>query len=139
MEKVKSRIGIFTRFCTVGMGNTLIDFSVFFILVSIGMPYLVAQILAYLAGMTNSYIWNRLWTFRMKQRVNLQEMARFLFINLASLTIAFLILSYIYEVSGMPLFWSKGIATASGMLVTFIGSRYWVFKLITTKRKYQEN
>jgi putative flippase GtrA len=136
MKKVKNRIGIATRFCTVGMGNTLIDFTVFFLLVSIGIPYLVAQILAYLAGMTNSYIWNRLWTFQMKQRVNLQEMARFVLINLASLTIAFLILSYIYEVRGMPLFWSKGIATASGMLVTFIGSRYWVFKVITANQNY---
>lgn len=133
MENIKSRIGIFTRFCTVGMGNTFIDFTAFFLLVSIGIPYLSAQILAYLAGMTNSYIWNRLWTFQMKQRIRIQEIARFVIINLASLAIVFLTLYYMHEVRGMPLFLSKGIATVIGMLIAFIGSRYWVFKVITAQ------
>src|SRR4051812_40404609 len=118
MRGIKNRLGIFARFCTVGIGNTLIDLAVFFLLVGIGFPYLLAQILAYLAGMTNSYIWNRLWTFQMKQRVSIQEMARFVIINLANLTLAFLILSYMHEVRGLPLFLSKGVTMAGGMLVT---------------------
>ncbi|MCQ6275262.1 GtrA family protein [Bacillus sp. V3B] len=139
MKKTKERIGIFTRFCTVGVGNTLIDFAVFFLLVGIGISYVFAQILSYIAGMTNSYIWNRLWTFQMRQRGSIQEITRFVIMNLASLAISFLTLSYMHEESGMSLFLSKGIATAVGMLVTFIGSQYWVFKVITRKRNYQES
>ncbi len=45
-EKVKTA----GRFCTVGVGNTLIDFGVFFLLAACHVPYLPAQICSYSAG-----------------------------------------------------------------------------------------
>lgn len=51
-EKVKTA----GRFCTVGVGNTLIDFGVFFLLAACHVPYLPAQICSYSAGIINSYV-----------------------------------------------------------------------------------
>ena len=77
-EKIKSRIGIFTRFCTVGVVNTLIDLVYFFLLVNIGCSYLFAQIFAYSSWDGEQLYMESVVDFSMEQKVNLQEMTRFL-------------------------------------------------------------
>ncbi|RAK19883.1 putative flippase GtrA [Anoxybacillus vitaminiphilus] len=124
----KEKISSLFRFCTVGVGNTLVDFGVFFLLTSIGVPYLLAQGGSYTAGMINSYIWNRVWTFQMKQKATIQEFFRFMISNLFSLGVTFFVLYVCQQILGWPLLISKMIATVGGMMMNFIGSRLWVFQ-----------
>ncbi|WP_369546623.1 GtrA family protein [Bacillus velezensis] len=121
-EKVKTA----GRFCTVGVGNTLIDFGVFFLLAACYVPYLPAQICSYSAGIINSYVWNRKWTFRVKRKADGTEIMRFLMINLAASGITFLLL-YAFQKGGCSLLVSKFAATIGGMMMNFIGNRIWVF------------
>ncbi|MFP6324179.1 MULTISPECIES: GtrA family protein [Bacillus amyloliquefaciens group] len=121
-EKVKTA----GRFCTVGAGNTLIDFGVFFLLTACLVPYLPAQICSYSAGIINSYVWNRKWTFRVKHKADGKEIVRFLIINLAASGITFLLL-YAFQKGGCSLLVSKLAATIGGMMMNFIGNRIWVF------------
>ncbi|MEH7055316.1 GtrA family protein [Bacillus velezensis] len=121
-EKVKTA----GRFCTVGVGNTLIDFGVFFLLAACHVPYLRAQICSYSAGIINSYVWNRKWTFRVKRKADGKEIMRFLMINLAASGITFLLL-YAFQKGGCSLLVSKFAATIGGMMMNFIGNRIWVF------------
>lgn len=52
------------KFAIVGLLNTGIDFVTFVILYSYSdIPLLVANSIAYCAGIVNSFIWNKLWTF----------------------------------------------------------------------------
>lgn len=128
MRSIKEKVNILLRFCTVGVGNTLIDFGVFFLLTAAGVPYLFAQGCSYATGMMNSYVWNRVWTFQVKQKANMQEMFRFIIINIAASGMTFLLL-YIFQQAGeWSLFLSKVVATIGGILITFIGSRLWVFQ-----------
>ncbi|AVM08486.1 GtrA family protein [Bacillus velezensis] len=121
-EKVKTA----GRFCTVGVGNTLIDFGVFFLLAACHVPYLPAQICSYSAGIINSYVWNRKWTFRVNRKADGKEIMRFLMINLAASGITFLLL-YAFQKGGCSLLVSKFAATIGGMMMNFIGNRIWVF------------
>ncbi|MED3448283.1 GtrA family protein [Bacillus velezensis] len=121
-EKVKTA----GRFCTVGVGNTLIDFGVFFLLAACHVPYLPAQICSYSAGIINSYVWNRKWTFRVKRKADGKEIMRFLMINLAASGITFLLI-YAFQKGGCSLLVSKFAATIGGMMMNFIGNRIWVF------------
>ena len=121
-EKVKTA----GRFCTVGVGNTLIDFGVFFLLAACHVPSLPAQICSYSAGIINSYVWNRKWTFRVKRKADGKEIMRFLMINLAASGITFLLL-YAFQKGGCSLLVSKLAATIGGMMMNFIGNRIWVF------------
>lgn len=50
----KNNITTLVRFGTVGTGNTLVDFVVFFLLASLHIPYLAAQLFSYSAGVANS-------------------------------------------------------------------------------------
>lgn len=79
----KKNIPTLVRFGTVGAGNTLVDFVVFFLLTSLHVPYLAAQLFSYSAGVANSYIWNRTWTFQVKEKAHGAEIVRFIMINLA--------------------------------------------------------
>ena len=123
----KNNITTLARFGTVGAGNTLIDFVVFFLLTSLHIPYLAAQLFSYSAGVANSYIWNRTWTFQVKEKAHGAEIIRFIMINLTAAGATFVLL-YIFQKAGLSLFVSKMSATVAGMAINFIGNRLWVFQ-----------
>ncbi|MGE6632286.1 GtrA family protein [Bacillus sp. NPDC077027] len=125
----KKKFNTFLRFCTVGVGNTLIDFGIFFILTACFVPYLVAQCFSYSAGMLNSYIWNRRWTFDVQKKADKWELMKFITVNLIASLFTFFVL-YVSQKSGVSLFVSKVMATIIGLAVNFIGSRLWVFKMM---------
>ncbi|WP_050180053.1 GtrA family protein [Domibacillus robiginosus] len=113
------------KFGAVGVLNTAIDMLLFFTLWSIGVPYLLAQVVSYGAGMLNSFVWNRSWTFGVKERTSAEEVSKFIVLNVTALCVS---ASLLFLLSGQPLFVSKIIATLSGLAITFSGSRFWVFR-----------
>ena len=52
-----------TRFLVVGVGNTVLSFVVYRLLLAVGTPYVAAAPLAFGAGAVNGYVLNRRWTF----------------------------------------------------------------------------
>jgi len=120
------------RFAVVGASNTIVDFVVFFLLTAAGVPAAAAQVVSYGAGVINSYIWNRRWTFQMRQKVNIGELFRFLVVNGLSLGVSLVVLLVAEPFE--PLWFAKGAATMAGMAVNFIGSRCWVFVESTSER-----
>ena len=53
----------FARYLVVGVGNTVLAFIVYRVLLRLGAWYVVAAPLAYAAGAVNGYVLNRRWTF----------------------------------------------------------------------------
>jgi putative flippase GtrA len=53
----------FVRFLVVGVGNTLLSFVVYRLLLALGTWYVLAAPLAFAAGAVNGYVFNRRWTF----------------------------------------------------------------------------
>lgn len=117
----------FMRFCTVGLGNTAVDLTAFFVLTLSGVPYLLAQTLSYSVGVVNSFFLNRKWTFRITHRTNILEVVRFAVVNGFSLLISSGMLFILHDANHTDLWLSKLIATGGGIVVNFIGSRLWVF------------
>ncbi|MCS7243035.1 MAG: GtrA family protein [Candidatus Caldatribacterium sp.] len=117
------------KFTIVGVANTLIDFGVFMVLHGrMGLSYPVSQVVSYSCGMTNSYLWNKFWTFRSKKRVNLGEVARFILVNLASLGVALAVLALFRGGKQWGAAESKALATLGSLFVNFLGNRFWVFR-----------
>lgn len=114
------------RFAIVGIGNTLVDFGMFFLLTSMGVSYVLAQVCSYSAGVLNSYVWNRTWTFRAQEKASAQQFFQFLILNLLSLGTTVVLLQLLH-LAGISLVISKGMATMAGMAINFSGSRFWVF------------
>lgn len=54
----------FIRFCVVGVLNTVIDLGLFALLTRlVGLDPLIANVLSFTTGATNSFLLNKYWTF----------------------------------------------------------------------------
>ncbi|OBA07704.1 sugar translocase [Paenibacillus polymyxa] len=117
------------RFGIVGLVNTGVDYIIFMLLAWAGVQVVVAQIISYSCGTANSYILNSRWTFSKQQANNTNKgrLLKFIVINLIVLGITSLLLQVLHTETELPLALSKLIATAAGMIINYIGSRYWVF------------
>jgi putative flippase GtrA len=123
----KYQIIQFLRFCMVGLGNTTVDFTAFFLLNLAGVPYLLAQVLSYSAGVINSFFFNRKWTFQVTRKTNVTEIAKFIILNGISLLVSSSLLFILHDANHQNLWLAKIAATGVGIAVNFIGSILWVF------------
>lgn len=119
------------KFGIVGVANTAVDAAVFAILALVGMPILIAQGVSYSCGVANSYWLNGRWTFRDATRGgnDRAKLIRFLITNLIVLALSALILMTLHDVLGWSLVMSKILATLMGMVLNYMASRYWVFRI----------
>ena len=61
----KKAIGQFIRFGIVGIINTLITLIVIYFLQEIlHVKYTISNFIGYIAGVVNSFFWNKLWVFK---------------------------------------------------------------------------
>ena len=65
------------RFLTVGVANTAIDFAIFAMGLTFGLPPLAANVLAWLVAVTFSYVANANWSF-VRQRRHSEALPRFI-------------------------------------------------------------
>ena len=84
----KKVIGQFIKFALIGVVNTLVDLIVFKILNAAFHWVIPAQIIAYAAGIANSYVLNSSWTFREERKRDVREMILFIAVNLVSLGVS---------------------------------------------------
>jgi putative flippase GtrA len=149
-----SNIRQFNRFIIVGFSNFAVSFAVFYLLYNYwqlsGLFYgllgeagrnlensmlqfgaesldaTLANIVGYGAGIINSFIWNKLWTFRAKHET-VAQFGRFLTLNffclLLSSTSLFLFTDYLHWPYLPVWFITMVIIT----IINFLGSRTWVF------------
>ena len=128
----KDLIRIF-KFLIVGILNTGIDIVIFALLVMADVPILLAQSISYCCGVANSYLLNRVWTFKQERSRVVVEASKFIFVNLLSLMVVSLILKSMYDTLEQSWIVSKVTATLIGSLINYVGSRYWVFHTSYTK------
>lgn len=119
----------FMTFALVGIMNTLIDWGIFWFTYSLaGMHYLVAQTLAYACGMINSYVLNKSWTFKVKNKANPVETGKFLAVNLICLCLSYLLLYGWNSFVGEYMLIGKAVVTAVLMVLNYLLNKQWVFK-----------
>lgn len=115
------------KFHTVGLMNTGIDVFLFIALVHLGVHSYVAQLLAYSAGMLNSYFWNGRWTFREKAVGGKYIWLKFVLWNITWLGLSSIALFLLERYCLLPVFWAKGSVTGATLLLNYGVSRSWIF------------
>jgi putative flippase GtrA len=144
----------FSRFLIVGFSNFAISFAVFFLLynywklssffygllgqagkglensiLQLGASSLdatLANIVGYAAGVINSFIWNKLWTFKAKHETAAQ-FGRFLTLNLSCLLLSSACLFLFTDYLGWPYLPIWFITMGFVTLLNFMISKSWVF------------
>jgi putative flippase GtrA len=131
-QSSKGSLAQFIMFNIVGLLNTFIDFLMFTILIWFGAYYLLAQVIAYGAGMINSFVLNSRYTFGKKgneapRPQQLNRSMRFIVWNGMILGVTLLLLMAFNEWWGLNEVVSKLIVTVVTVVLNFYGSKKWVF------------
>ena len=116
------------KFGLVGFFNTGIHYLVFYFLYAgLGFYYLGASTLGYGAGLINSYLWNRSWTFKSMRANRKVEFAKFSTVNLISLGINLAALKlFVVQVELQPEL-AQVFAIFFSLSVNFAGNKFWTF------------
>ncbi len=116
----------FVRYLVVGVGNTLLSFIAYRLLLAIDTPYAVAALLAFAVGALNGYIFNRRWTFAARDTTR----ARVLYVGLqvfGAVTTSLLVVVLVRWLS-VP----HGIAYLAAVppvtVTLFVANRLWTFR-----------
>ncbi|PIR04893.1 MAG: hypothetical protein COV57_02010 [Candidatus Liptonbacteria bacterium CG11_big_fil_rev_8_21_14_0_20_35_14] len=147
----------FFKFAIVGGINTLVDFTVLYLLIfstgiTGGMGYSLFKGISFLVAVGNSYLLNKSWTFRDRSKKNSKEAIDFLFVSVIGLLINVGIASLVVnginplEIVIIPLASTLGFievfmsveqiwagvggltATAVSLIWNFFGYKIFVFK-----------
>ena len=108
--------------------NTAVDFGVFGLLGWLGVGVYFSQVCSYSAGILNSYVVNRSWTFTTKERFFSPQMVKFILANLILLGISVLLMGLLHGQLGISKWIAKICTTAVTVVLGFAVNRLWVFK-----------
>jgi len=131
----------FGKFCAVGVLNTFLGFSVLNLLMNFsgitrGLLYSLFISAAFLASATNSYFWNKFWSFQSETSTSSSEFLRFLLFTFIGFLINNSVASFMNNAVGplgniSPIVWaniSALIAIAFSFLWNFTSYRYLIFR-----------
>ena len=125
----KKTIKQFAKFSVVGVLNTLIHYCIFLALYKlIGVHYLVASAIGYIAGIVNSYCINKKWTFNSTGGPKIFEFSKFLSVNAIALGVNMLSLEWLVVYIQIIPEHSQLLAIIFSLTVNFVGNKYWTFK-----------
>ncbi|MDR2600789.1 MAG: GtrA family protein [Oscillospiraceae bacterium] len=115
------------KFCFVGVLNTAVYYIVYLLLLKIGFNYAVAATVGTLAGIINSYLFNKFFTFKSKKK-SIAEIIKFCIVYLiqflSNLLVIYICVNFIglsEELAGIP-------PVFTGMIISFLGHKFWSFK-----------
>ena len=118
----------------MGLTNFVVSFTVFYLTYRF-MPdaartlvpvAAAANLLAYLAGMVNSFLLNRSWTFRASGNAAAQAL-RFAVVNVASLALSTLVMYEFVDVLQYPEIAVWVPTTLVVMTLNYLGCKHWAF------------
>lgn len=129
----------FGQFAAVGTLNSFIDIGVFNLetflygAAPISTPlFAVFKALSFLCATTNSFFWNRNWTFGSKDKVNAGEVTGFYTVAIIGWAADLVVATIVKSIGPETKLWIDVVAPLAGILVTFIwnfiGYKYFVFK-----------
>jgi putative flippase GtrA len=130
------------RFALVGLTNIVVSFTVFYLsfhFLPAGLQRLAPQaatanVLAWVAGMVNSFILNRSWTFRASGNPAPQAL-RFAVVNMANLGLSTLLMYRFVDVMRLPELAVWVPTTVLVMILNYLGAKHWAFAPLASGRR----
>lgn len=82
------------KFSIVGLSNTLLSIITIYVLMKLGVDFRVANLIGYIIGLTNSFIWNKLWVFKSKGNKVIKEILLFFMVFVICYLSQYIILTF---------------------------------------------
>ena len=117
---------LFIKFCLVGVTNVVISYTVYFILLKLGLYYLLAATIAYIVGILNGYVWSSKFVFNKNKSIN--NMLKFFIVYISALFINLGIMYICVDYYGMSKLIAPIIAIGIGTIYNYTLNKLWTFK-----------
>lgn len=136
------------KFSLVGIFNTVVDYSVFYVaLALLNLDKSIAQIIATAVAMCGSYIINKHWTFKADGSSKTQIL-KFVLTNVVSMSCTIIFMSVFYDYfkihewanwllavlktgyklnQDLSVMLCKMAASVLSLVINFLGNKFWVF------------
>lgn len=125
----KEIIRQFTKFVVVGCINTGVSLAIIYILQNIfEVKYTTANFIGYIAGLINSFFWNKLWVFRKKDGRFIKEALLFTFTFGICYALQYICLLVMVEKIGISQNWAQLLSMGIYTIFNYILNRYITFK-----------
>lgn len=132
----------FGKFVSVGFANTAVDYGILNLMmlltgITSGVFYSVFKGVSFIFAASNSYLWNKFWTFKATEKKGVaKESLQFLTVtiigSIINITVASLVVNLITPMWGLsPTLWANAGAVAGtvvGLMWNFFGYKFIVFK-----------
>ncbi len=129
----------FGQFAAVGTLNSFIDIGVLNLetflygssIVGVAV-FAVFKAISFLCATTNSFVWNKYWTFNAKNKANAKEVGGFYAIAIIGWVMNVAVATLVKSIGPETKLWVDIVSPLAGIAVTFIwnfiGYKFWVFK-----------
>ncbi|MDW8280035.1 MAG: GtrA family protein [bacterium] len=133
----------FAKFSAVGTLNSFVDFGVLNLLIfltniAFGWWYTLFKAISFICGTTNSYFWNRYWTFEAEGKPKISEAAKFYTIAIVGGFLNVSVASLVVNGITRPEFVSVNLWANIGALCCIFSALLWNFsgyKFLVFKKK----
>ena len=118
------------KFAIVGVINTLINLVVLYIFTEfLGIYYLVSAIFAFIVANINSFLLNKIWTFK----ENIKHKAASRYIKFVVVSVIALVVNLIFLYAAVEYFklwymFAQVLAVILNFLINFFGNKIWTFR-----------
>lgn len=128
-DKLMNKFGQFIKYGLVGVVNTLITGVILFTLMNcFGVSYKTSNTVGYIAGFINSFIMNKLWTFKANKSPTIKQLLRFS----AVFVICYLLQRWLLIFLVEELLINKNVSQLIGMvfytLISFVFNKLFAFR-----------
>lgn len=129
ITKLWNRFGQFIKFAIVGCSNTIINLSVYYLLIYLKCNYLIAYVCGFLISVCNAFYWNNRIVFKNKQE---KSLVRAFFKVLASYGSSFflsvILISLMVEVLNISSIIAPILKQVVTIPINFMLNKVWAFK-----------
>ena len=119
----------FIKFSLVGLLNTAIHYGIFYVTYEyMGLYHLLASTIGFCFAVTNSYLINKHWTFKTRGANVHHEFAKFIIVNLVTLSINLGSMAILVEQCGMDPRIAQLASIGLTLSINFLGNKFWTFR-----------
>lgn len=117
------------KFALTGLLNTAIDFAAYTLCLEVfKLDVKVAQPVGQCVAIVNSYLVNKNWTFRNREKYTIAEILKFLLVNGGSVAINTLGVHILHDIVGINEYLCKAPIAFVTIIINYFGNRLFVFR-----------
>ena len=117
------------KFLFVGGLNTAVGYGVFVLLILLNAHYIIAATVSHIVGVTNSYLWNKFFTFKNNKKISHQEISKFIVVYGVVYIVNLGLLWWLIDIRGLNPLVAQLINVVVIAIISFFGQKYWTFKM----------